>query len=208
MTSIKDYLINQGKDKTNPLRFYVYAYIRSKDSATAKAGTPYYIGKGMGKRAWINHGRVRIPKNIAYIIILEKNLTEIGAYALERRYINWYGKKFNKTGILVNLADGGAENFHGYIILKDKDNNYHTTTINDIRLSTKEFVRVNSKKTTVKDTNNITQQVHCKDPRFLSGELVGICKNKITVKDINGITSQVSYDDERYLSGELVDLVN
>lgn len=25
--------------------YYVYAYIRSKDSETARAGTPYYIGK-------------------------------------------------------------------------------------------------------------------------------------------------------------------
>lgn len=26
-------------------KYYVYAYVRSKDSKTAKAGTPYYIGK-------------------------------------------------------------------------------------------------------------------------------------------------------------------
>jgi hypothetical protein len=39
-------------------RFYVYAYIRSKDSTTAKAGTPYYIGKGQSERAYGRHDNV------------------------------------------------------------------------------------------------------------------------------------------------------
>lgn len=99
------------KNNNNPLRFYVYAYIREKNSKTAKAGTPYYIGKGSGRRAWTNdrkgvHTSVHMPSK-KYIIILEKNLTELGAFALERRLINWWGRIDNNTGILRNRCDGG-----------------------------------------------------------------------------------------------------
>jgi hypothetical protein len=91
--------------------FYIYAYIRSKDSKTAKAGTPYYIGKGSGNRAWVEH-HFKIPQK-EYIVILESNLTEIGAFALERRLIHWHGRKDLGTGILINHTDGG-EGISGY----------------------------------------------------------------------------------------------
>lgn len=91
--------------------YYVYAYLRSKDSVNAKAGTPYYIGKGKDKRAFLQH---KTPNNsgvptpvVSCIVFLETNLSEIGSLALERRYIEWYGRLDKNTGILHNRTDGG-----------------------------------------------------------------------------------------------------
>jgi len=85
------------------MQYYTYAYLRED-------GTPYYIGKGQGNRAYVKRygrGRARRPKNLNNIILLKQNLTEEEAFRHEVYMIAVFGRKDLGTGILHNRTDGG-----------------------------------------------------------------------------------------------------
>lgn len=102
-------------NKKIPNGFYIYAYI------SKKTNLPYYIGKGSNNRLFISHRShgITTPRDIKQIIVMEENLTEVGALALERRYIRWYGRKDLGTGILHNKTNGG-ESTIGHIKTKEQ----------------------------------------------------------------------------------------
>jgi hypothetical protein len=79
--------------------YYTYAYLRSD-------GTPYYIGRGKGNRAFDITHRVKVPPK-ERILFLKKNLTYSGATAHEVYMIAVLGRKDLGSGILRNLTNGG-----------------------------------------------------------------------------------------------------
>lgn len=80
--------------------FYTYAYLRED-------GTPYYIGKGKGRRAFRKEGRAIKTPPKERILFLKTNLTEEQAFRHEIYMIALYGRKDIGTGILYNFTDGG-----------------------------------------------------------------------------------------------------
>jgi hypothetical protein len=81
-------------------RFYSYLWLR-------KDATPYYVGKGTGRRAFITADhRVPCPKDDSRILIFW-HPTEAEAFESEKAFIKWFGRKDLGTGCLRNRTEGG-----------------------------------------------------------------------------------------------------
>jgi hypothetical protein len=79
-------------------KYYCYAYLRED-------GTPYYIGKGTGKRIHSKIHSVNLPP-LQRRVIVKDNLTNDEALKLEKELISKYGRK-EFGGFLHNKTDGG-----------------------------------------------------------------------------------------------------
>jgi hypothetical protein len=79
--------------------YYTYAYLRED-------GTPYYVGRGKGGRAFDKTHRIKVPPK-ERVLFLKQNLTYEEATKHEIYMIAVLGRKDLGTGILRNLTDGG-----------------------------------------------------------------------------------------------------
>ena len=83
-----------------PVNFYAYLWLRED-------GSPYYAGKGTGRRAYESYAHgVHRPKDRSRIIIFDKP-SEQDAFDAEKELIRRWGRIDNGTGCLRNLTDGG-----------------------------------------------------------------------------------------------------
>jgi len=80
--------------------YYTYAFLREDK-------TPYYIGKGRGKRIHKGGRTIKPPKDKSRILLLKKGLTEAEAFKHEVYMIFVLGRKDLGTGILRNRTNGG-----------------------------------------------------------------------------------------------------
>lgn len=87
--------------------YYVYAYLRGKDSERGPKYSPYYIGKGCGQRAFGKKRAIAAPADKSFIVFINERLTETEAFALEKYAVSLYGRVDKGTGILWNMTDGG-----------------------------------------------------------------------------------------------------
>jgi len=90
---------NVGRKQMSDRIFYTYAYLR-------KDGTPYYVGRGKGKRAFGLDHRVKVPPK-ERILFLKRDLTFAESVEHEVYMIAVLGRKDLGTGILRNMTDGG-----------------------------------------------------------------------------------------------------
>jgi hypothetical protein len=81
--------------------FYTYLWLREN-------GTPYYVGKGHSRRAYVDHRRQRQyrPKSDARILV-QIWADEQAAFEMEKWYIKLFGREDLGTGVLLNRTDGG-----------------------------------------------------------------------------------------------------
>jgi hypothetical protein len=74
--------------------FYTYLWLRED-------GTPYYVGKGCGNRAW----RKGCPSEDR--VLVQNFPSETDAFYAEQFLVAYYGRKDLDTGCLINHSDGG-----------------------------------------------------------------------------------------------------
>ncbi|MGA2885911.1 MAG: NUMOD3 domain-containing DNA-binding protein [Halobacteriota archaeon] len=141
------------------MQFYTYLWLRED-------GTPYYIGKGKGDRAFIGHWTrskrkyMPPPKERIVVYLAE---SEADAFDTEISLIWYYGRKDLGTGLLVNTSDGG-QGTSGIIFTED-----HKQKISKANKGKKHTLEARLKMSAAKKGTHLSEQAKKKVSMFRSG---------------------------------------
>lgn len=135
--------------------YYVYQYLREN-------GTPYYIGKGSGRRAYSTDRVIPKPTNITRIQIVAHNLSELEAFLLETKLIVIYGRIDLGTGILHNKTNGG-DGAHAVSNKVAWNKGKTQSSEHNLKIS----VSLKSYKRTSEHQKKINQSLKGREPTFL-----------------------------------------
>lgn len=80
--------------------YYTYLWLREN-------GTPYYVGKGKGNRAFVKRDHSQNPPHDKENILVQEFPDEASALEAEKFLISYYGRIDLGTGCLRNRTDGG-----------------------------------------------------------------------------------------------------
>lgn len=187
-----------GRHKYKNLEFCIYAYLRESEDEHGPENSIYYIGEGLITRPEDTH-RVRIPSR-KYIKILKRGIDKKEAWAGEELLINYFGRTWNNTGILLNKKKGGdyhsTNDYAAAVVISTGEK--ISVHCDDSRWGS-EIVGPSYRKATAKDTITgilLPSQVSLDDPRWKSGEIVGHRKGMRNAWDpITGEKYYVAVDD-------------
>ena len=137
--------------------YYTYAYLRED-------GTPYYIGKGKGRRINSKLHSVNLPPKERRIF-LKTNLSEADAIKHEIYMISVLGRKDLGTGILRNTTSGG-EGTSGYKHTEDSKEKISKAMSNPSELTRKRMSKASSsRKHTEYSKKLISEYRHTEETR-------------------------------------------
>jgi hypothetical protein len=152
----------------NPNRFYTYAYLREDR-------TPYYIGKGCGKRIYKKYkGEIHPPRDKSRILLLKTSLTEEEAFRHEIYMIYIFGRKNLGTGVLHNRTNGG-DGSSGRIVSQEEIIKQRKVGKKCVKNKTgihgcnEEFMRISRMKGSIKSKETCSRNFKVKD---LSGNVI------------------------------------
>ena len=148
--------------------YYVYQYLRTD-------GTPYYIGKGKNRRAYVKQRVIPLPADKLLIQFIAHKLSETEAFILEAKLIKYYGRKDLGTGILQNKSDGGEGARKPYKkVAWNKGLKQSSEHNAKISLSMKQYKR------TEEHQQNLNQSLKGRAPSFLGKHHTEETKRKLS----------------------------